>query len=202
MPLTVDLAIPDNFVVKNKINSDSKPNLYDGVIWGSEDAVQAALEIKDEQIFDKLKDIVFSVRISSNVAQISENSFTGEDTIESDLMSIGAKDIKIRKLSWGQFPVLAVSGTCDGRPARFAWVGLNYASNALVIIEYFPSNPKTHEKGIKTWDNLMNHTVEMSKSDIMKAMGYQMEPGKSSLTRARATVTMHSEKVKGQKLSL
>lgn len=152
LPLPVNLAVPENFIVKSAI-PDREPSLSDGVIWGTKEEINDFLT-KSE------KGTVLVAKLSTNMAQIGENEFEGENEVTSSLEKMGMKDIQKKKLKWEDYPILSVQGKSpDGKPFCIAWIGLNHASSVLYIGGHFSSDSKTYESGLKTWENVINQTT-------------------------------------------
>jgi len=135
-PPRVTLALPKTFTVVS-FSPDDEWNMTDGVIWADKETA-APYEKGRKKKMDDLKAPLFYVRLSSSIAQIGKtNQFTHEKEMEQGLAKSGIKNVKLRKLAWGDYPLLELTGTRpDGSVVRIVWVGLNTPGGWTLMIDY------------------------------------------------------------------
>ena len=123
-PPKIILALPTNFIVVSA-SPDARTtkafDMSDGNIWAPEKTARQ-FEYGAEHKFSNAKEPMFLVHLSSEVAQYpGKNEFTIEKDLEASLSRMGMKNVKTRKVNWGKYPVLSVTGERpDGSPAFFA----------------------------------------------------------------------------------
>ena len=206
----LNLALPDNFAAKS-LHPEVTPNLFDGVVWGEEKDVDSYLsspEISGKLIRDYPKgNMILIADFSPNETQIDKDRFSIEEIpgqieeVQHSFEARGYRDVKVRKFHWGPYPVLSVQmNDRKGVPICMAWIGLNYGKMVLAISAVFSKDPATYKKGLQIWQQLMDNTAVMVRDDILKAMGFDIKPGISSYTRAKAKINAWSEKAKDGKI--
>ncbi len=121
-PLTVEPAIPENFVV------GPNPDLYSGVIWGEQEA------LKRLQNSFHIDSVFFFVQLSGDIIQQNPTDFVDEFSLTDRFEQMGYSDIDIRKSFWEKHPVLMTQYTDnEGRSGYRAWIGLNSRIGGWVL---------------------------------------------------------------------
>ena len=120
--LSVEPHLPDSYVM------GPNPDLYSGVIWGEEAAIDDLLQTHH------INDVFFFVRLSGDVIQQDPTAFCDEFTLPERFTMMGCTDIEIRKTFWKKHPVLITTFRDDqGRAGYRAWIGLSSCIGGWVL---------------------------------------------------------------------
>lgn len=168
-PLAIEPAIPADYTM---IAAEDPPNLISGVLWGKE---------KDLKTFaknpNKIEATFISASVSQAILQTGANSFLDEENLK-DLEKEGYKDLKIRKLSWGPYPVLALDAVNpEGKMQNLAWVGLNSPDGMVLLFGLlYPdqeNRPTAAEYG--TWNTFLTTSKGLPERQFLLAYGLDMQ---------------------------
>jgi hypothetical protein len=167
-PPRVSLALPASFIVTSASprGKSSQPdfNMYEGNIWAPERTARQ-FEHSAEHKFSNAKDPMFFVHLSSDVAQIpGKDSFTNEKELETTFTGLGMQKVKSKKLKWGDYPVLSLTGERpNGSPVYVAWIGINSPDGWTILVDYRVPKGKNHptRDERKIWDTFLSETKMM-----------------------------------------
>lgn len=111
-------AIPDDFI--GELHSE-KGDLHEGIYWGQKGVIK---NFKDEKAVECC---IIKARMSTSVKQKGKtNEFEMDPQMAHEWRKLGGRELRIRKLNWGPFPVLcAECVSLGGTHYYMAWVGLN-----------------------------------------------------------------------------
>ncbi|MFT4554300.1 MAG: hypothetical protein ACI9S8_002950 [Chlamydiales bacterium] len=195
--LPLDLAIPEGYEV-DRLPSDfhlsRDLDIADGVLWGKRADLNKIRKVGIVDGVEEIKQGVFMVKISQSTAQTGANSFSGEEKLPKILE--GMKNAKLEKLSWGEFPVIAISyeGELNELPTLNAFIGTNYAGFTLQI-SYVPTKDNsTHASSFQIWRTFLEQTKMLPRKEFLKVYGVEMEKGWSAYHSRKAIVEGRAEK--------
>ncbi len=130
------------------------PDLYAGVIWGEERAIERLLETH------KVDDIFFFVRLSGDIIQQGPTTFSEEGTLLHRLGLMGCSKVEISKDFWDKHPILiATYLNPAGRAEYRAWIGLNSCVGGWVFsvtFQYPESQQAPNNEQLAIWTNFLN----------------------------------------------
>ena len=109
----------------------------------------------------------------------------------------GVKELRIRKLKWGDFPVLAVDGVHkNGNAMHLAWVGLNAADGKTLYLEMRVPAKFGRPDGddLAIWNSLLEKSAPISLADYYALQGYDIEIGKTLARRGKMDFSIQAEK--------
>lgn len=107
----------------------------------------------------------------SDVVQKNENEFKlDDDEIIGGIKQMGGKNITIRSLKWGEYPVKVVQATLPNHPLAMGWIGLNTGGETVLINYLFPQNRPSYEKELKIWEDFINNTTSISQKELFDKM--------------------------------
>lgn len=161
-PLAVKFAIPDDYVVgAHPGGYESTPNMMDGVLWAPEKTLEL---IKSQFAKGGIKDLPTSyleVYLSTDIIQTGANELSvgPDEEIRDQLQQVGAKNITIKRLSWGQFPVVAITFFLENDTMKgLAWVGLSNG-RGVICFSYRPASQKgPHDADLALWNTFIEKT--------------------------------------------
>lgn len=207
-PLAVKLAIPDDFVVGPApviLPRDKQValplNLASGVLWGTAETIRQINE-QPEAKKPLISRGAFRVKMTPNIIQIEPKkfSFGDDESLKADLEKNGAKDIEIKRVMWGEYPVVAATFKLkDSTPQAICWIGVNNNGFTLFISYVFPPNKSSYADDFVVWNTFINNSSLLPPREFLKAQGYEFDEGTTTFSRARAKLKFTSQKVKGEK---
>ncbi|MBS0637682.1 MAG: hypothetical protein JSS12_09230, partial [Verrucomicrobia bacterium] len=107
----IEPALPSDYVL-----ADAFTHGY----WGTKEDIAIC-----ETAIEKIQSELISFR-HSDAVQTGPNTFSIEKDLEQSFLQLGVRELKVKKLSWGKYPVLAIEGLRPNNTRmRAAWVGLN-----------------------------------------------------------------------------
>ncbi len=160
IPLGIDVAIPDDFVVmKNSILKED-PWVY----WGKE--VELMKYFKDRY---SISEPIFSIKPSANVAQIGPNKFSDDND-----PYYKERGIQFRYLNWGPYPVREIITEMEGTQLHIAHVGTNYEGWTLLVNMILPKGAKETPE---VWKRFINETSPLKEQKLLKAYGLDLQDG-------------------------
>jgi len=176
---TIKPAIPSNYV-----SGELKKTGH--VLWGTKEDIAVFSEngslIKSELI---------TLRHSPDVVQIGPTTFSGENKIESVFEQMGLTNLKMEKLSWGNYPVLAIEGIRpDGTPIHSAWIGLENGTTMFMNLYL----PKKGDHSCPVWKNLLYRTRQLQEPEFFRSMGMDMKDGYTVFKAGSASLKVMVEK--------
>ncbi len=179
---SIQPAIPDNFVAMSPEGSD----ILDWVYWGPKEDLMAFF--KDEA---SLHNPLIRVTVASTT-QIGPDQFRQEE-----LLTRIAPDAKIRKLKWGNYPVLEMSYKKDEKLFYFAFVGLNVSpGTTLLFVLHYPEGQEPNAKSLELWNTFMNNTKELSEQEMLLVNGQDLQEGYTIATVKGSKLKFIAEKRK------
>lgn len=176
-PPLLTFALPADFVATP---FGAEADMYRGVLWGTK---ESAAKVKKAASFAAADSAFFMIRLSSDVGQEEDGTFSHEKGLEKTLESMGMKEVKTRKLKWGDYPVLTMTALRpDGTRALSAWVGINRGSWVLFCdfqTGRGPGHPTDKEMAI--WNDFLEKTKPVTEAESWKARGFDIQPGKTGV---------------------
>lgn len=177
-PPLLTFTLPADFVATP---FGAKADMYSGVLWGTK---ETAAKVKKAASFAAADSAFFMIRLSSDVGQEEDGTFSHEKDLEKTLKSMGMKEVLTTKLKWGDYPVLTMTALRpDGTRAFTAWVGINRGSWVLFCdfqTGRGPGHPTEQEKAI--WNDFLEKTKPVTEAESWKARGFDIQPGKTGVT--------------------
>lgn len=186
--LPVKLVLPNDFVPK-----PLAPGMERITIWGVA-ATLDRLAADPRHNVGKIDSPVFVVQLSTSVAQTGASQFNNEDPAQ--FAAIGLKDVKMKKLAWGPYPVLVIAGSRpDGSPFSVAWVGMNRPEGWTIFLDYRcphgAGHPSQGEQ--KIWDDLLNKTYLLPEPFLSRAKGFDRHKGYTAVNYAGVKCLIQGE---------
>lgn len=190
-PLAVDPGIPTDFIA---LSPGGSLDPYEWIYWGPKDVLQTYF--KDPT---SLKVPILRVKLSSNVAQTSPNSFNNAESFEL-LKKEDPKGFAFAETQWGNYPVLAIRTQREGLLIFMAWVGLNDSSAGwtLMFNLVYP-NKKDHPNRVdcQLWESLLTKTTQLKDGDYFRACGQDLQEGYTIVNVGGAKLKIFAEKRQG-----
>ncbi len=148
----IEPAIPDSFVMAR-----AKPHhtLDDGIFWGTADDTEHYLSQKE------IKGPIFHLYWSRTERQLTKEGFLREESLAAQMKEEGLSEVHIQKLSWGDYPLLAISASHPTKgEIRKVWLGLNRPDQRVLIIELIaPSSDGSFvEHELLVWEPFLRET--------------------------------------------
>lgn len=158
-PFPVRLALPNNFVARS-VDAELPGSLVDGMLWGKEETIKSIWAQAGQKSM-VVTSGVFRASLTLNVSQTGPDQFSvgTDEQLRRDLESAGATEIKIRRIFWGTFPVIAISYmSSKGKPGALAWIGLNFEENVLLVNYIFPEGleEESYTKDFDIWNTFLD----------------------------------------------
>jgi len=152
--LDVDISVkpylPKEFAVGSR---NRQADVNEGIIWGRPEAIQRY--IRNEL---PMPSPIITVIFTKNVRQDGPMSFNGDKGMKRELKVIGGKKLTIKKLRWGDYPILYVRGiSLSGTRYHVAFLGLNQPNGETLMLNFLsPSdNNKPTEEEAALWVDLL-----------------------------------------------
>lgn len=191
IPLMVDPAIPENFVALRPEGTSG----YDWIYWGPRNALTSYFRDRES-----LKEPIISLRPSLNVAQTGPDKFSIEDENIKELVKSVAKDAKLYRYKWGQYPVLSFEGEMFEKPFCTCWVGTNNPDGWVLQFNLIcPKGEDGARQGRLLWTKLMTETKPLSEPDGYRAAGFDLQEGFTMVDVTRSKLKAIAEKRKADK---
>ncbi len=183
----IEPAIPSHFVA-------GEWSEFDRVLWGTQEDVAIFNGIEAP-----IKSELISLRHSSDTVQIGPNEFSGERQLAQTLRQMGLKHVRVQKLRWGPYPVLALEAVApNGRILRNAWVGLNSENGWTIFFEHFA--PQHDERCCRVWNNFLHNTVALGEYDTIRLHGQTLKDGYTIYKAATAKLRVTAERRRSDQL--
>ena len=174
-PPLLTFTLPSDFVATP---FGAEADMYRGVLWGTK---ETAAKVKKAASFAAANSAFFMIRLSSDVGLEEDGTFSHEKGLEKTLESMGMKEVKTRKLKWGDYPVLTMTAIRpDGTRAFTAWMGINRGSWVL-FYDFQTGRGPGHptEKELAIWNDFLEKPKPVSEAESWKARGFDIQPGKT-----------------------
>jgi hypothetical protein len=171
-PPLVNFAIPTNFHSYG-LTAEAEPQLSYGLLWTTEAVAKEYWKSAADRssTIPQLSNGAFMAVFSLDVAQTGEKTFSDKEgdvtdkKIESALKKIGIEKTKIRRVMWGTYPVISITGVgkATRQPFAMAWVGMNSSTFVLRISYVFSEDSSKHERDMLVWKQFIDKTAPISK---------------------------------------
>lgn len=159
-PLPVKPVLPANFIAV-PLSPDGKFDMAKGVLWAPQ---KTALHFEygaDKQI-GNAKEPLFYLRLSETVTQSpGTDKISAEKNGVAALTASGVKNVRSRRLRWGDYPVFVLTGEPTQGPLMYtAFVGLNSPEGWVLAITYRVPNSKGHptDEERRIWEAFLDQT--------------------------------------------
>ncbi len=156
-------------------------------LWGTKEDI-ARFNFDPARITSEL----ITLRFSSEVLQRGA-TFSCESELENMFKQFNVKDFKVKKYTWGMYPVLTVESLrSDGTKVNFGWIGLNSETGTTILINLLL--PKDGEQSCSVWKDFLNKTKQLEAPDFFRALGMDMRDGYSTYRCGSASVKVTAER--------
>lgn len=197
-PLAVEPALPADFVMNCM---DKGSGLFQGILWARKNDVGDILKSSD-----KVSHVFIVVSYSRNIFQIGPFAFSGEKEFEIELFKAGFKDVVIKKLSWGSYPVLAMEAVNakTGRKSYSAWVGLNSKSvsgdglGSVLVFNFFYPDEENEPTGVAlaVWEHFLQETKQLPETPFLQMHGVYMHDDYTLYDKGGIKIKIIAERLK------
>ena len=190
-PLAVNPGIPADFIA---LSPSGALDPCDWIYWGPKVVLENYFENPTS-----LKVPILRVKLSSNIAQISPNSFNNEETLKM-LKEGDPKGFTSIETQWGDYPVLALRTQLEGQLIFMAWVGLNDPEagwTLLFNLVYSDQKGHPNKEDRQLWERLIMKTTQLKDGDYFKACGQDLQEGYTLVSVGGAKLKMLAEKRQG-----
>lgn len=168
--VAIEPAIPSDFIMK-RLPPDTFPGYF---AWGP----KKVLETCDFKNLNNSTDSFLCFHASMDVAQTGPQSFSGVERLEEEFKKMGAQDITRKLFMWGDYPVLQIGGTYQGKYLFSAWIGSNYCSNTIFARLQYPSQEgRPNKSDILLWERFLSQTKSLPEPECYIAQGFDMQTG-------------------------
>jgi hypothetical protein len=147
-------AIPKKFVMESRSKKD--PNLEEGVFWGESETLKRYIEGKKP-----IESSIIFVKLSNSVTQRDGCDFDMDFQMQREWRCLGGREVHIRKIFWGPYPVVFAETLSQGGVYFFvAWVGLNQPDGRTLMFTFltpdYKNRPTSKELGL--WYHFLLNT--------------------------------------------
>lgn len=188
----IEPSMPQNYIatgLKENFDMASK------ILWGE----KKDIENLSEDIDSPVTYPVFFLRHAGDITQVDSKTFSCEKTLEQELKTLGAVDLKIQKLFWGTYPILACEyKKPDNSTVRFAMVGLN-EDGWVILVNLHPQKPNkdiSEDQLHQIWNSFLINTRQLEEQEYFIAKGMDMREGYTNFRAGTARLKVYVEKRK------
>jgi hypothetical protein len=175
--LPFKMKVPEGFVLM-PLKRDGEWGLMEWSAYGEESTIVDLWEQIDKDPECTLKPRTGIIRMRlSDFAQKNEKEFSESDQeMIQNVKVTGAKDIQIRSLQWGPYPLKVIKATLpNGKPLAMGWIGLNAGGETILIHYMFPDNQNSYVKDLEIWEKFLTESTGIPPKEFMEKMDKMFE---------------------------
>ena len=168
----VEFAIPKDFV-----SLEGRSDRNEWKIWGPKNVVE-----NFKKSPESLSQPIIRVYIA-DTKQAGSGEFIGCESdakVKHDMRRLGAKNVKVERLSWGVYPVLAIEAEFPKTTMLTALVGLNAPDGDALFfaLEYPTCSKQPSEDERALWKHFLTKTRQLPEPQYYKAAcGQDLQEG-------------------------
>lgn len=175
--LPFKMKVPEGFVLM-PLKRDGEWGLIEWSAYGEESTIRDLWEQIDKDSDCTLKPRTGIIRMRlSEFAQKNEKEFAESDQeMIQNVKLTGAKDVQIRSLHWGPYPLKVIKATLpNGKPLAMGWIGLNAGGETILIHYMFPDNQTSYVKDLEIWEIFLTESTGIPPKEFFEKMDKMVE---------------------------
>lgn len=161
------MKLPEGYVIM-PLARNGEWGLTDWQAIGEERTIEDLWRQTDKNPKATLNPLTGIIRMRfSDVTQKNETEFNlNDDEITNGIKQMNGKNITIRSLKWGEYPVKVVTATLPNHPLAMGWIGLNAGGQTVLVNYLFPQNRPSYDKDLQIWEDFINNTTVIPPNEL------------------------------------